>query len=350
MARCGGTPAAPLLPPSIACGGRYSPGLLESLPERSDVLHVVANDFAFAAIMTDRTVTAWGLPEAGGDLHPETEAALLGAGAAQLQATAKAFAALRLDGSVVAWGAEEYGGSPDAATRAALTAISTVYSNEVAFVAVDVDGHPVAWGPPGAGGLLPAQVTGLPFDAACPRVGRVFHTKFAFFAECLQTATATPSRLGVAWGDAGYGGAPTAIDGLAWSPSTTIQTVASTGSAFAVLLSDGGLVVWGDGRYGGGALRQLRGALSCLERLPPPRTPCPAYRWGGGFKEVCVSRASAGDLPESLDDKCPMAVYATHYAFLMTYAASPCASASACACLACTSCPRLWGPLSSHLV
>lgn len=236
--------------------------------------------------MEDRTVGAWGLPEAGGDIHPETETGLTGsaagsngrwgaslvfgrwvcelcpsgwgcslgcfvAGVFQIQATAKAFAALRIDQRVVAWGADGYGGNASA-VQTNLTDVTNIYSNEVAFAAVHSDGGATTWGADGAGGSFAHD------KAKCPELGRVFHTDFAFFAECLRTSGGPPpEQLGIAWGDPDYGGemSEQARSLLAWSDAVTIKAVTSTGFAFAVLLSNGVVAVWGDDRYGGACTR-----------------------------------------------------------------------------------------------
>ena len=82
-----------------------------------------------------------------------------------IKATAKAFAALLHDGTVVAWGDAAYGGLvPNELGEVDGTV--ALYSNKVAFVARKYDGSLRAWGPPGAGGEVPKYV-----GALCPCAG-----------------------------------------------------------------------------------------------------------------------------------------------------------------------------------
>ena len=63
---------------------------------------------AFAAILTDGSVVAWGLPAYGGDSSAVQDQLK---NVQQIQATGGgAFAAILADGSVVAWGDPDYGG------------------------------------------------------------------------------------------------------------------------------------------------------------------------------------------------------------------------------------------------
>ena len=68
---------------------------------------IQATQRAFAAILADGSVVAWGLAEAGGDSSAVREQLR---GVKQIQATWGAFAAILADGSVVTWGAAESGG------------------------------------------------------------------------------------------------------------------------------------------------------------------------------------------------------------------------------------------------
>ena len=319
---------------SIAIDGQQQDGAID----------VVGNEFAFAAIQYDRTVKTWGLPEAGGEMSPGTEAGLVGV--RRIKATSRAFAAIKSDGSVIAWGDAAFGGD---SKRLDLRGTVALYSNHVAFVARKWDGTLRAWGPEGAGGKVPDYVSRF-----CPTgVSTVHHTKFAFFAECaprqacscraagtdddqfdsfwgrndnkdprvecpkytthqtcLQHETASTFsskqgyceyscpgldlpeehepevargevfrgvfkeeytyyedafqaagfgsgseallrtlRLGVAWGDARYGG--TSWGGSALSHPADIVQMASTGSAFGAVLANGRVATWGSATDGG---------------------------------------------------------------------------------------------------
>ena len=140
------------------------------------MISVVSNDFAFAAIQDDRTLRAWGLPAAGGELPAQVADASRRHGVAVIKATAKAFAAILEDGTVVAWGDSNYGGDASG-VQSELTGIVNLYSNEVAFVAVKDDGSIRAWGPAAAGGDVPSFVSrfcpyaiGLPESSPLPQI------------------------------------------------------------------------------------------------------------------------------------------------------------------------------------
>ena len=71
------------------------------------MLQIQATDGAFAAILADRSVVTWGMPEHGGDCAAVQEE--LGH-VEQIFATGYAFVAILADGSIVAWGDPDRGG------------------------------------------------------------------------------------------------------------------------------------------------------------------------------------------------------------------------------------------------
>ena len=68
---------------------------------------IQATRTAFAAILADGGVVAWGDPEDGGDSRPVQHQLR---NVEQIQASAYAFAAVLKDGSIVTWGLPECGG------------------------------------------------------------------------------------------------------------------------------------------------------------------------------------------------------------------------------------------------
>ena len=72
-----------------------------------NVHHIQATHAAFAAILADGSVVAWGDPGFGGDCSAVQDRLK---DVQQIQATWYAFAAILVDGSVVAWGNPERGG------------------------------------------------------------------------------------------------------------------------------------------------------------------------------------------------------------------------------------------------
>ena len=72
-----------------------------------NVHHIQATHAAFAAILADGSVVAWGDPGFGGDCSAVQDRLK---DVQQIQATWYAFAAILVDGSVVTWGNPERGG------------------------------------------------------------------------------------------------------------------------------------------------------------------------------------------------------------------------------------------------
>jgi alpha-tubulin suppressor-like RCC1 family protein len=72
------------------------------------VLQIQATGYAFAAILADGSVVAWGNPDHGGDCSTVQDQLK---NVEQIQATEGAFAAILPDGSLVAWGQSESGGN-----------------------------------------------------------------------------------------------------------------------------------------------------------------------------------------------------------------------------------------------
>ena len=103
-----------------------------------------ATNGAFAAILADGSVDAWGEPDYGGDCSAVQHQLR---NVQQLQATNGAFAAILEDGSVVAWGAPLYGGDYSA-VQDQLINVQQIQRTGSAFAAILADGSVVAWGHP----------------------------------------------------------------------------------------------------------------------------------------------------------------------------------------------------------
>jgi len=73
----------------------------------------------------------------------------------QIQATSHAFAAILADGSVVAWGDRKDGGDCSA-VQDQLRNVQQIQATDHAFAAILADGSVVAWGPPDSGGICSA--------------------------------------------------------------------------------------------------------------------------------------------------------------------------------------------------
>ena len=107
---------------------------------------IQATDYAFAAILADRSVVVWGDPQHGGSftsgiLDPNSISEIRNVAA--IQSTKSAFAAILADGSVVSWGWPDHGGdSWEVQDR--LKDVKQIQSNDFAFAALLGDGSVAA--------------------------------------------------------------------------------------------------------------------------------------------------------------------------------------------------------------
>ena len=120
----------------------------DSLTILTSAVDVCSNQRAFAAILGDRTVVAWGQAEYGGDCS-----AVQGQlkNVQQIQATDRAFAAILSDGSVVTWGDAGCGGA-SRAVQGQLQNVQQIQAAGYAFAAILGDGSVVTWSHADRGG------------------------------------------------------------------------------------------------------------------------------------------------------------------------------------------------------
>jgi hypothetical protein len=262
-------PPPPPSPPPI----RYAAvtwgeaGFSDSKPlvyEYDDVIDVVGNTFAFAAIKQDRTVVAWGADESGGDIEAPERAALYEV--LSIAHTNAAFAAIRKGGGVVTWGKGKDGGD-SSAVQDYLTDIDKIYANAVAFAAVNFQGMLRAtWGVSDAGGTVPnaPQKATLEEKPVRKIVGALYA-----FAAILQDGTVQ------AWGWANGGGAiPDALADVLYNTQQknpdveggfdTIADITASHSAFAARTTAGKVYAWGDAEAGGDASQVATQLESCV--------------------------------------------------------------------------------------
>ncbi|MBU3750353.1 MAG: hypothetical protein FGM52_07860, partial [Mycobacterium sp.] len=238
------------------------------------------NAQAFAVLLSNGSVRAWGNPATGG-----TDPTLTGV--SQIFSTTSAFAALRVDGTVEAWGAGAAGKAP-----VGLGGVKQIYSTASAFAALKDDGTVVAWGE-GLAGKAPVGLGG---------VKQIYSTASAF-------AALTNDNKVFAWGDGAAGNAPQGL--------TNVADIFATDYAFAALQYNGAVTdtvtVWGDERYGGdkkqvseiGNIKTIyanRYAFAAVDQWGRVRT------WGDKTWGGDVSTAGLGDTPVSK-------IFATNTAF-----------------------------------
>ena len=229
---------------------------------RGKVIKVVATDFAFAAILEDKTnpekksVFAWGDELFGGDLAIHTVAGILGSedtrngqyissiemkdispllknGVVDLFSTGSAFAALKSDGSVVAWGTKREGGYLGVASLQTQSGVTKIFSNKTAFAALKSNGSVVTWGHPGNGGNSDSVSTQLQSG-----IINIVSNEAGF-------AAIKSDKSVVIWGNSMYNGS---FDPKLGAPGGVIQIIAS-GRSFAALQMNGSVNSWGEIAY-----------------------------------------------------------------------------------------------------
>ena len=101
-----------------------------------NIIKIVANGKAFAAVTSAGKVVIWGKSRNGGEI-PGNKLNVLSAGVVFIFHTNRAFAALKNDGALVARGKAGLGGDPGAAVEALLASgVHSVCANDVAFGAI----------------------------------------------------------------------------------------------------------------------------------------------------------------------------------------------------------------------
>eukprot|EP00944_MAST-04C_sp_MAST-4C-sp1_P002161 g2161.t1 len=184
----------------------------------NNVKTVFSNEYSFAALKLDGSISTWGDLSCGGSDPSITS------NVTDIFSTRCAFAALMAGGSVQAWGHVSYGGrSPNIKSG-----VVTIFSTEYAFAALAADGSVKTWGDSSYGGSDPHLLHGI---------ANIFSTRKAFVALRFDGSLKT-------WGDESYGGEYEYV-------GTGVTNIYSTAKAFAALKSDGSVVAWGDLTYGG---------------------------------------------------------------------------------------------------
>jgi hypothetical protein len=312
----------------------------------SGVTQIASNGSAFAALKTDGSVVTWGYGSSGGD--SSGVAGQLSSGVTQIASNGSAFAALKADGSVVTWGERSYGGDSSgvasqlnnivafanpfsddrlevfadllpnitllapsavavredgntnllftfirtgsidseltvnytvggtatqgtdytgiaalpitkAVTFAAGSATASVVIDPSADSEIEADESVSLTLAAGAGYIIgtSAAVTGTIVNDELRSGGRVISTPISVsspgrtareFMNYNAFAAIRSDGSVITWGDGAYGGDSS---GVADQLSSGVTQIFSTGSAFAALKADGSVVTWGDGAYGG---------------------------------------------------------------------------------------------------
>eukprot|EP00913_Durusdinium_trenchii_P019074 g17926.t2 len=269
-------------------GGDMSVSIREQL---RDVQELQASDGAFAARLADGSVVTWGSPRCGGDCS-QVQAQLKGV--RMIRAAGPAFAACLEDRSVVTWGNPRFGGD-NGKVCDVLKGVQDMQASRGAFASILLDGSVVSWGNPGLGGDS-SKVRDQLTD-----VQTIQSTDSAFAALLANQSIVT-------WGDPYAGGdssqvqdqlkdvkklrassrafAAVLLDGsvITWGDAETggdsskvqdqlknVQEVTASGFAFAGLLADGSVVTWGNS-YEGGDCRLVRHLLNDVQQIHASRS------------------------------------------------------------------------------
>lgn len=241
-------------------------GTIQKIPNHiytltaKNVVNVVPNENAFATLLSDGSVVAYGHALWGGNLsltYVSYETLnMLQSGVASIRATSGAFCALKSDGTIVTWGKPTMGGSirhvktPELSIDSSnFTAITKVYANRQAFAARNVRHEVLTWGNPIYGG-----------EHFIPKISEPISATATAFA-CLRF-----NRSVVTWGF-GPDGANTTyrLGGNVIRSLINVRVIVATDSAFAALRLDGRVIVWGDPDYGGFNSDAVRGLRTAKE-------------------------------------------------------------------------------------
>lgn len=221
---------------SIEYGGAPSADLADRLAVTEgtvSVLRVTSTLGAFAALLSDGSVVAWGSSQHGAEGLPEyVTSPPTHARVVSIASNHKAFAALHADGTASSWGPASHRGEGSPTTASIIVQITAA---EQAFAALHADGSVSAWGNSAYGGSgLPATVT-TPTSA----VVLIVPARFAF---CALHADGSVSG----WGDTPLGA--TDVPSSVSHPSSTRKVVAlaTITEAIAALHEDGSVTTWGN--------------------------------------------------------------------------------------------------------
>jgi len=195
------------------------------LPKLTKIKTIVPTISAFAALLYNGDVFAWGKKECGGLVPSEIQTQNI----KMIFSTNYAFAALANDGNVLAWGLPDGGGKIPHDVQSKLKNVKMIYSNEFSFVALLDDGKAVSWGL--------SFFNGCTIHAADPQnVKMIFSTSNAF-AALLNDGSVC------GWGFGMQGGK---IPSEVQSKLKNVKMILSNGKIFTALLQDGGRISWKD--------------------------------------------------------------------------------------------------------
>jgi len=217
-----------------------------------NVKMMVSSLSAFLALLSNGSVIAWGEESCGGKisqkLYKHHEPCCFSFSCrkpiqTQLQnikmivSSYTAFATLLEDGSVVAWGDENFGGKITDEMQFKLKNITKIFSTNFAFAALTDDGSVFTW--PKRKDRDDIQIH------LQQNVINIFSTNLAFTALLKDGSIITWEYYG-----------DKISDEIQIQLNQNVQTIFSNDAAFIALLKNGNFIAWGLERYGGGKITE----------------------------------------------------------------------------------------------
>jgi len=203
---------------------------------------IISTRSAFAALLENGKVVAWGDINCGGLIPDEIQNHLQNV--KMIVSTDMAFAALLENGDVVSWGNKAPGGH--------LQNVKDIVAGTDAFAAL-IENGVFAWGNFRLGGHIPPNI-----QTELQNVKMIVSTNCAFSA-------LLENRNVVAWGHRKFGGIiPNEIQNQL---NENVKLIASTDMAFAILLDNGNVLAWGEEHWGGKIPNEIRTQLQNVKMI-----------------------------------------------------------------------------------
>jgi alpha-tubulin suppressor-like RCC1 family protein len=225
-------------------------GAAGRIPDLNNVVQIYANDFGFAALLSDRSVYVWGLPTYIGTQGFITLNGNKITNVRTIRATLYSFAAILTNGGVVVWGQNSLGGDPyyqngtlgvfsPPTLVSELSNIKAIYSTSQSFSALNENGEVWVWGGLSNQNLSIYKVT------TATNV-KTITGNYSAFAGLRNDGTVCVWGTANSGGEIGPGQGPGIIPGL-----NNVKKIYATEGAFAALRNDGSVFIWGDIQLGG---------------------------------------------------------------------------------------------------
>jgi len=222
-------------------------------PQLHNVEMIFSTDWAFAALLDDGRVLCWGNEDAGGKIPDNIQPELQNF-TKMIVSNSKAFVALLNDGNVLCWGHESYS-IPDH-IQPELHNVRMIFSNSKAFAALLNDGSVLGWGHGLYGGTIPHDI-----QRKLHNVTKMIFSTISAFAALLNDGSV------LCWGNQFSGGK------IPYKTQKKLAKVTkmifSTDRAFAALLNDGSVLCWGDVNAGGKIPDNIQPQLHNVKMIIP---------------------------------------------------------------------------------